>query len=182
LTLADGVFQEQHRGLQPEIGCGDANAELDRQGFVHLRDHEHVEDGRDKQHDRRHRAGEQKRDVGRVATIAGHDQLVAGGFLCQPFGQVEIFHHLGNELFRGLPQRHLFRFGEAVALALAQPFALAGNRLHALGEAFAGKQRHDQRVGGRARRYRGKQHGHEPRVVHLGDHKINHGGTVRSRS
>ena len=182
LALADGVLQEQHRRLQPEIGGADADAELDRQRLVHLRDHEHVESRADKQHDRRHRAGKQERDVGRVAAIAGHDQLVARGFLRQPFGQVEIFHHLGNELFRGLPQRHLFRLGEAVALALPEPFALAGNRLHALGEAFAGKQRHDQRIGGRARRDSGKQHGHEPRVVHLGDQKINHGCTVRSRS
>jgi hypothetical protein len=104
-----------------------------------VRDHEHVEDRADKQHDRCYRAGKQERDVGRVAAIACHDQLIARGFLRQPLGQVEIFHHLGNELLRGLPQRHLFRFDEPVALALPEPFALAGNRFHALGEAFAGK-------------------------------------------
>jgi len=29
--------------------------------------------------------------------------LSRAAFLRQPFGQVEIFHHLGNELLRGLP-------------------------------------------------------------------------------
>ena len=134
-----------------------------------LRDHEHVEGRAEKQHDRCHRAGEQEGDIGRVAAIAGHDQLVAGGFLRQPFGQVEVFHHLGNELLRGLAQRHFLRFCEAVALALPDPFALAGHRFHAFGEAFAGEQRHDQRVSGRARRDGGEQHGHEPCVVELGN-------------
>ena len=174
LALADGVLQEQHRRLQAEIGGAEANADLDRQRLVQVRDHEHVEGCAEKQHDRRHRAGEQERDIGRVAAIAGHDQLVARGFLRQPFGQVEVFHHLGDDLLRGLAQRHLLRFVEAVALALPEPFALAGDRLHALGKAFAGKQRHDQRVSGRARRDGGEQHGHEPCVVELGDDKLNH--------
>ena len=32
-------------------------------------------------------AEEQERDVGRLAAIAGHDQLVARGLLRQPFGR-----------------------------------------------------------------------------------------------
>ena len=172
--LRDRVLQEQHRRLQAEIGGADADADLDRQRFVHLRDHEHIEHRADEHHDRCHRAEEQEGDVGRLAAIAGHDQLVARGFLRQPFGQVEVFHHLGDELLRRLAQRYLFGLGEPVALALPDPLAFAGDRLHALGEAFAGEQRHDQRVGGRARRDGGEQHGHEPCVVELGDQEINH--------
>ena len=81
-------------------------------------DHEDVEDRAEEQHDRRHHAEEQEGDVGRVAAIAGHDQLVARSFLRQPFGQVEVVRPtLETQLLRCLAQRSLFRFGKTLALA-----------------------------------------------------------------
>ncbi len=174
LALRDRVLQEQHRRLQSEIGRGDAHADLHRHRFFHVRDHEHIQHRPDEEQDRRHQPEEQERDVRRVPAIAGHDQLFARGFLGQPFAEVEVLHHLGDQLLRRLAQRHLFGPGETLALALADPLAFAGDRLHALGQTFAGKQRHDQRIGGRAHGDSGEQHGHEPRVVELVDQELNH--------
>ena len=42
----------------------------------------------------------------------------ARGFLRQPFAEVEVFHHLRNDLLRRLAKRYLFRFVEPVTLAL----------------------------------------------------------------
>ena len=117
---------------------------------------------------------EQEGDVGRLAAIAGLHQLVARGFLGQPFSEIEVFHDPGYELLRRLAQRYLLGPVHAVALALPDPLALARDRLHALGETFAGEHRHHQRVGRRAGRDGGEQHRHEVRVVDLVDQKINH--------
>ena len=174
LALGDHVLEEQHRRLQAEIGRADADADLDRHRLLHVRDQEDIEGRADEQHDRRHQAEEQEGDVGRVPAIAGQRQLFERGFLRQIFGQVEIFHDLGDELLRRLPQRHLLGLVEALALALADPFALARHRLHPLVQALAGEERHDQRIGGRAHRDRGEQHGHEVRVVELGGDEIEH--------
>ena len=73
-----------------------------------------------------------------MAAIAGHHQFFLRGFLCQPFGQIEIFHHLGDDLLRRLAQRDLLGLVEAIALALADPLTLVCDHLHALGEVFAG--------------------------------------------
>ena len=60
-----------------------------------------------------------------------------------------------------LAQRNLFGLGEAFALALSDPLALARDRLHALLQTFAREQRHDQRIGRRAHGDGREQHGHE---------------------
>ena len=65
------------------------------------------------------------------------------------FAEVEIFHDLGNELLRVCRSDTFSDLGEALALALPEPLALAGDRLHALVQPFAGEQRHDQGIGGR---------------------------------
>jgi hypothetical protein len=123
---------------------------LTGKGLLHVRDHEHVEDRAGEQHDRRHQPEEQEGDVRRVAAIARHGQLVAGGLLGQPFAEIEVFHHPRDQLLRCLPQRDLLALVQAIALTLPDTLALAGDRLHALGEAFAGEQRHHQRIGRRA--------------------------------
>jgi len=169
LALGDRILQEQHRRLQAAIGAAEADADLDRHGLFQMRDHEDIEHGAHQHHDRCHRAGKQEGDVGRVSAIAGHDELFDRGFLGKPFGEVEVVHHLGDELPRRLTQRNLLVLAEALAFALPDPFALIRDRLHALGEAFSGKQRHDQRIGRRARGDGRQQHGHEVRVVKLID-------------
>ena len=118
----------------------------------------------------------------RRAAKAGHHQLLARRFLGEPFGEVEIVHHPGNDLLRCLPQRDLFGLVEALALALAHALALARHRLHALGHVLAGEQRHHQRVDGEARGERREQHGHEADVVKLCYEKVDHTSTVRSRN
>jgi hypothetical protein len=134
-----------------------------------VRDQEHVHDRAQEKQRRRHQPEEQEGDVRRLPAIAGHDELFARGFLGQPFSKIEVFHHPGDQLLRGLAQRHLFGRGETIAFALPDPLALARDRLHALFQLFARKQRHDQRIRRRAHGDGGEQHGHEPRVVELVD-------------
>ena len=94
LALGDRVLEEQHRAPEAEIGRADADADLDRHRLLHMRDQEEVDDRADEQHERRHDADEQEGDVGRLAAIAGHDELVARGFLREPFGEVEVVDDL----------------------------------------------------------------------------------------
>ena len=109
-----------------------------------------------------------------MPAISGHGELFERGLLRQPFAEVEVHHHLGDELLRCLTQCDLFGLGEALALALPDPLAFARDRLHALLQSPGCKQRHDQRVGGRACGDGGEQHRHKARVVELGDQKFNH--------
>ena len=172
--LLIAFLQEQHRRLQPEIGSAEAHSDLDRQRLLHVRDHENVQHRRKEHDDGRHQPEKQEGDVRRVPAIAGHGELVARGLLGQPFPEIEIIHHLGYELLRRLAQRDLLGLVQTLALALPDPLAFACHRLHALGEAFAGEQRHHQRIGGRARGDRSEQHGHEMSVVKLVDQEFNH--------
>ena len=142
--------------------------------FSKMRDHKHVQHRGNEKHDRRYRPEEQERDIGRLAAITCLGQLVARGFLRQPFSEVEVLHHLGDDLFRRLPQRHFFGLVETLALPRPDPLTLAGDRLHAFGQPFAREQRHDQRIGRGADRDSGKQHGHEMGIVNLFDQKTNH--------
>src|SRR5712692_279926 len=139
-----------------------------------MRDHEDIQHRADEKHDRSNQPEEQECDVRRMPAIAGHDKLLARGLLRQPFPKVEVFHHLGDELLRGLPQRYLFVLGETFALPLPDPLAFAGDGLHALGQSFAGEQRHHQRVRGSAHGNSGEHHGNEPCVVDLLDQKTKH--------
>src|SRR6185437_7925162 len=86
-----------------------------------------------------------------------------------------------DELLRRLAQRYLLGLVQPLALALADTVAFVGDRLHALGEALTREQRHDQRISGGARRNRGKQHGHEVRVMELAGQELEHRHPQKSK-
>src|SRR5258708_37127817 len=80
---------------------------------------------------------EQECDVRRVPAISGHGELFERGLLGQPFSEVEVVHHPGDDLLRCLTQRGPFGLGETLALALPDPLAFARHRLHALCQSLA---------------------------------------------
>src|SRR5690606_18833670 len=89
LPLADGVLEEQHRGLHAEPGGQNADADLDRHRLLEIENHEDIERSGDQEYDRRDEAEEQERDVRRMTAVACHDQLFLGLLLSEPLAKVE---------------------------------------------------------------------------------------------
>ena len=89
LAALDLVLQQHQRQLHADIGGGDTDADLDHRRLIKLENDEQIYDREQEQRDRRQHAEKQIGHVGRLAAIAGLDELQARFFLAHPFAEVE---------------------------------------------------------------------------------------------